>query len=214
MSDAVLLPDGKVLVTGGAERGFTNSNSGDVLRAEIFDPDSELFIPMADATVPRHYYSTALLLPDGTVITAGNTGGFPPYDYIEEKRLESFLPSYLWQGPRPSISPLYRSNMQYNTSFEFTVGVGTNHQLGVLTIESIQRVAIIRLSSVTHANNMDQRYIILRILERHPWEWNPAVGDIQVLAPGDGAIAPPGWYMLFVISEHGVPSRGQFIHLG
>jgi hypothetical protein len=34
-----------------------------------------------------------------------------------------------------------------------------------------------------------------------------------VRTPPDGTWAPPGWYMLFVLSENNVPSRGHFIRL-
>jgi Galactose oxidase-like, Early set domain len=37
---------------------------------------------------------------------------------------------------------------------------------------------------------------------------------LQVKAPANGNLAPPGYYLLFILDEHGVPSVARFVHLG
>ncbi len=70
---ATLLPDGKVLVTGGS-RGTEapgNPSSDPAYAAEMWDPATGTWTTMASLTVLRAYHSTALLLPDGRVLSAG-----------------------------------------------------------------------------------------------------------------------------------------------
>ena len=68
-------------------------------------------------------------------------------------------------------------------------------------------VSLIRLSSTTHNNNMDQRCILLSIMDR-------TVKTLKLSTPKDGSWAPPGHYMLFVVNNDGVPSVGKNIQVG
>jgi hypothetical protein len=91
-----LLPDGKVLVTGGSGGyGFDNA-SYPVYPAEMWDPATGAWTTMASITVYRGYHSTALLLPDGRVLSAGGeqTGA----------SAEIYSPPYLFKGTRPTIT--------------------------------------------------------------------------------------------------------------
>ena len=72
--NATLLPDGKVLVTGGTSGpGFNNPDSP-VHAAEMWDPATENWATMASQQFPRIYHSSAVLLPDGRVLTVGGNG--------------------------------------------------------------------------------------------------------------------------------------------
>jgi hypothetical protein len=84
--NAILLPDRTVLVAGGSR--MDESRVAATLVAEIYDPSGETWTPAAAARVPRLYHSTVVLLPDGTVITAGSN----PTRGDEELRLELFHP--------------------------------------------------------------------------------------------------------------------------
>src|SRR4029450_12832298 len=88
-----LLPDGTVLVTGGATTGGGQDTQNAVYAAELWNPTTETWRTLASNQRPRLYHSTALLLPDGRVVSAG--GEFAPY--IEENA-EFFSPPYLFQG--------------------------------------------------------------------------------------------------------------------
>ena len=67
----IILPNGKVIVFGGSSQGTTNP----IYIPEMFDPENESqgWVTLPAATVPRVYHGTALLLPDGSVWTASST---------------------------------------------------------------------------------------------------------------------------------------------
>jgi hypothetical protein len=195
MSDGVLLPDGTVLTVGGMGRGKADDNEDPVVQAELFDPETESWRPMAEMTIVRRYHSNALLLPDGRVITCGGTAGWPPHPDTNEFRLEFFYPPYLYRGPRPEIERV-SPRPRYNEIF--TIVTSNAHR--------VHSVSVVRASSTTHTLNTDQRYVQLRIEGRE-------IGELRVRAPYDSTIAPPGWYMLFLLTEDKIPSRGQFVQL-
>jgi len=214
LCDATLLANGMVLVSGGASQGNTNTNVGAVHAAELFDPRTEQFRPAGIAQVERRYHATALLLPDGRVLTAGSTGGiFPPTNdigvdkYNPQFRLEVYEPPYLFAGLRPQIEQA-PDHIVYNTPFEITLH-GSDWPAAA---------ALIRNSSVTHGNNMDQRYVGLQILGRTTDMAGRAILRIQ--APLDGTIAPPGFYMLVVQRRSSlatvglVPSEAWMLSIG
>lgn len=182
--NAVLLPDATVLVVGG--RSNSGGTPNPVLIPEIFDPISETWDQAAPHQIPRRYHSTAILLPDGRVLAAG--GDFQPSGEI-------YSPPYLFRGPRPVISSS-PDIISYGGTFnvEFSSSTTTN------------TIALVRLSSVTHSVNMDQRYVLLAE------EIAPGQG-ITIPAPADANLAPPGYYMLFVVSAEGVPSVSTMVQV-
>jgi hypothetical protein len=183
---AVLLPDGKVLAVGGNSKGQFDDI---VYDTELFDPDTCTWQTVAPMRVPRGYHSTALLLPDGRVLACGST----PYGNYE-LRMEVYSPAYLFKGPRPKIMSIPQKRLAYGESFE------------VVYTGAVKSIALIRPGATTHAFDMDQRYIEL--------SFQPLGADrLLVDAPPDEHIAPPGYYMLFLLSETGVPSVAEFVHL-
>ncbi|MEM6677851.1 MAG: galactose oxidase-like domain-containing protein [Pseudomonadota bacterium] len=199
MSDAVLLPDGSVFVSGGAARGYSNANRDPVRGAELYDPTigpDGFFRRMATALSDRLYHAVALLLADGTVMSAGSTGGFPPEPIVQNRSLDIWEPPYLWRGKRPRMAVL--TPPDYDQKFAILVWQKERVKSGVL----------MRLGSVTHANNMDQRCVSLEItrhLEHRSY--------VELRGPKDKTVAPPGPYMLFIVSESGVPSEGEMVLL-
>lgn len=185
--NSVLLPDGKVLAVGGG-RGGTYASP--VLESELFDPATETWSVMAAQQAPRVYHSTAVLLPDGRVLSAGHDNG------SYQTTAEIYSPPYLFKGARPTIAGA-PSSVDYGDQF----GVSTPDA------RSIERIALLRPNSTTHSLNQDQRSVDLAF----------SVTDdntLSVAAPGGGNEAPPGPYMLFLISASGVPSVATFIDVG
>jgi hypothetical protein len=203
--NATILPDGTVLVTGGTQgapgnpnwMAFDNVTPGvPVHVAELWDPAMGKWTLMAEEGVDRCYHSTALLLPDGRVLSAGG-GEYapgnpalpnqpnPPGDSHADAQLYS--PPYLMKGPRPQILAA-PTEIAYGQSFDVTVGV----------TDAISKVSWIRLSSVTHSCNQDQ---LLNFLA-----FKQVAGKVTIQAPAGANVAPPGHYMLFVLNAQGVPS--------
>ena len=199
-----VLVDGTVLVTGGSQRGWANCNSGDIFLSELFDPGSERFHLMAPARHGRRYHSTAMLLPDGSVLSAGSSGGYNLNNECIEPVFvaERFLPPYLWKGPRPRIVNLTSNEIAY----------GSIPAIEVATTEPLaMRVALVRLASVTHGNDMDRRFLWLN--EQGREELPGGNVRLSVSAPANGSVAPPGDYMLFVLDGAGVPSPARMVRV-
>jgi len=148
-----LLPTGEVLATGGAAGG--NALAGVAYAAEIWNPQSGKWRLSAKEDLPRLYHSTAFLLPDGRVISAG--GGAP--GPLVNTNAQAYSPYYLFQqngngqyAARPTIiSPPVTAAVAWGGSLSLT----TKSALPV------QRVTLIRNSALTHSWNVDQRFIEL-----------------------------------------------------
>src|SRR5207237_8777737 len=120
-----------------------------------------------------------LRLPDGSVGVDCTDG---------EGRMESYSPDYLSRGLRPVI-----------TGAPASVAYGQGFSIPLLEGGDVSSVSFIRLSAVTHAFNMGQRHVALDFTQADP-------AEIQITAPADANLAPPGHYMLFVLDGAGVPA--------
>ncbi|MGH2854324.1 MAG: galactose oxidase-like domain-containing protein, partial [Solirubrobacteraceae bacterium] len=204
---AVALPDGTVLETGGAEYVRTE----DVHEAALFDPATNEFTSVAPDPVGRDYHSEALLLPDGRVIALGSN----PVDAATgtatfETRVSLYEPPYLFKGPRPAIEAIDgRAN---ETAADGTTATsqweyGTEHVIGYTSAASIRSAVLIRPGAVTHSSDPNQREVALPITSN-------ANGQLTVGVTGNDNVAPPGYYMVFLVSSKGVPSVAQWVHVG
>jgi hypothetical protein len=137
----------------------------------------------------RGYHSTALLLPDGRVLSAGSDSSTP-----WQQTLEIYSPPYLFQGARPVISSAPTS-IPYSSNFTLTTPDAGN----------VTRVALIRPGAVTHSTNFEQRYVDLT--------WQGGQGQLTVATPSSPNMAPPGSYMLVIVNSSGVPSVMPFLQL-
>jgi hypothetical protein len=183
--NATLLPDGTTLVTGGSsESGFDNP-AGAVYAGELWNPATETWTTVAGFTKYRGYHSFALLLPDGRVLSGGGDGN---------QSAEVYEPGYLFKGARPVI-----------TSAPSTVAYGQTFFVGTPDATQIGRVSLVRLSSVTHSFNMDQR--INRLA------FSAVVDGLNVSGPANGNLTPPGYYMLFILNASGVPSVARIVRV-
>jgi hypothetical protein len=218
MPDSVLLPNGKVLVVGGGRFGqsggllahFTSTDTqgnpdkgatDPVLAPEMFDPVTETWEELCPKSLERLYHTTAVLLPDARVLVAGHDGALnmAPYD-ASQYELELFSPPYLFA---PDGTPAVRPAI-----IEAPASANLGHRFGIRTREAAQiaSVVLIRQSSTTHQINTDQRLVGLAIVG--------AGGDqLQVQMPWRAGVAPPGFYMLFIVNRSGVPSVAHWMRV-
>ena len=183
-----ILPDGKVLVTGGGRTIGATDVANAILPAEMWDPSTEKWTTIASMHSPRLYHSTAVLLPDGRVLITGggrNAGGAQPA--TDQLSAEMYYPPYLFKGPRPTIASA-PSTLQYGQAFAVQTPDASR----------IAKVTLLRLSAVTHALNWNQRYL--------PLAFTTGNGSLSVTAPANANLAPPGYYMLFIVDTNGIPS--------
>lgn len=185
--NATLLPDGRVLVTGGSSgsEDTLGASATPALAAEMWDPATNIWARLASNKVYRGYHASALLLPDGRVLSAG--GNF-------EATAEVYSPPYLFKGARPAV-----------TSAPGSVGYGQTFFVGTPDTESITRVSWIGLSAVTHTNNMGQRINRLG--------FSRTTGGLNVTAPSNSNFCQPGYYMLFLLNGNGVPSVARMVRI-
>ena len=183
---AVVMPDGKIMIVGGCSIGSRNPGSV-VLPTEIYDPELDQWTPTAPLSVGRQYHSVCVLMPDARLLYAG---GEP-----QLMSAEVYTPGYLNRGARPVISAA-PPNAAYGSSFSIQTSQSNE-------IESVVLLAPI---SVTHHTDAGQRYIKLPIVSRTPT-------SLGTRAPANGNIAPPGFYLLFIVNGAGVPSEAQFVRI-
>jgi hypothetical protein len=201
--NATLLPDGTVLVTGGTSGGGFNDVTHPVKVPEVWDPATGDWTEWAEETEPRLYHSTAVLLPDGRVLSAGGgeyrlTNGDDNPNVDSRLNGQIFSPPYLFKStaakPRPDITSA-PSQVTYGQTFD----VGTSHP------NQVDKVRWIRLSSVTHSFNMGQRINVL--------PFTAQATNISVTAPANAKLCPPGHYMLFVLNDDKVPSEAAIVRV-
>jgi hypothetical protein len=199
-----VLADGSVLATGGNTSGAPLVDlQHAVYPAELWNPARDKWRTLASMRVTRQYHSTALLLPDGRVLSAGGglCGTCDAVGYLA-KNAEIFSPPYLFKrypfgalAPRPRI-----------TAAPSSVGYGAQFAIGSPDARSIRKLALVRLGAVTHSVNMEQRYV--------PLEFSAGSATLTATAPANANIAPPGVYMLFAITADGVPSVARMVNVG
>jgi hypothetical protein len=226
---ATLLPDGKVLVTGGVacpgsvniqtvnpNTGVMTCSAGQVLSPELWDPQTGKWTTMNKHNDVRAYHSVAALLPDGRVLVGG--GGLPgavgetglfgaPITDVNQDwarlfghfSIEIFSPPYLFDANgNPATRPVITTTPPASVTYGETIFLGTSGA-------GLQpKVSLVRLPSVTHGTNQDQRLTSIDSV--------PVAGGINVTIPTSPNKLPPGHYMLFVLNN-GVPSVSAIIRV-
>jgi YVTN family beta-propeller protein len=188
-----LLADGKVLATGGST--VWNEMVGVNYTAEIWNPTTGQWTVGATYNRARLYHNIALLLPDGTVMVGG--GGAPGPQV--NTNFELYFPPYLFAAngtlaARPTI-----------TTAPTVLDIGKTFNVQVGGAGTVGRVVLVKTGSVTHGNNMEQRFVEL------PFTANGNALSVQ--APSRAGEATPGFYMLYVLNTAGVPSVARIVRM-
>ena len=211
----VLLPDGRVLILAGYDNLSTVSRTG---FAEYVDPRNNFSVTQGTARMPetRGYHTVAVLLPDGRVMLGG--GNVAGEDAIERSDFRYYYPDYM-SKPRP------------RTLFvQPAISIGGWALVTVPHGTSVSEAAVMGLGSMTHAFDMNQRHVQLRVtnpgitMRSDSGRWVQADASqcaasggcfdlLYLQAPATRQLAPPGDYMLFVLDANRVPSEGQMVRL-
>jgi galactose oxidase len=196
-ASGVALPDGQVLVVGGQPnpRVFTDTDAR--MSPEIWNPATGKWTTLAPMAIPRTYHSVATLLPDGRVFVGG--GGLctncTTTNHLDG---EIFTPPYLLNADgsartRPKI-----------VTAPATAKAGST--IAVTTGAPLTKFSLVRMSTVTHTVNTDQRRI--------PVTASAISGNTASLKlPADRGVLVPGTYMLFALDGQGVPSVAATINI-
>ena len=166
---------------------------------ELWDPQTGQWRLGPAQTEARAYHSTALLLPDGRVMSAGDDFNGDPgkvnastdNDPMEDTA-EIYKPPYLFRGPRPTISSAPRDDRLNGT---FSSHAEREHHEG--------RAGRARRGHPRRGHEPADAE--LNVVQ--------GTGCVSVTAPSGINAAPPGYYMLFLLNDQGVPSVAKFVRL-
>jgi hypothetical protein len=186
LMNSVVLPSGEVLVLGG---GAAFEYTSPVFVPELYDPVSRSWKDMAPQQASRMYHSTALLLPDGRVLSAGQD--FGPLARFGE----IFSPPYLFRGPRPTVVGAPAS-IVHGRRFSFTSNQAAD----------VRKVVLVRPGSATHQVDTDQRSV--------PLQFSVSGSSVSALVPANVNQVPPAYYLLFALNSLGVPSVAPWVRVG
>ena len=206
--NATVLPDGSVLVNGGNDLNYNQGRTPKT--AEVWDPTSGRWTTMAAQQIPRPYHSVGLLLPDASVFSAGGYDGDSSSNLYERpgdpkqskyRNAEMFSPAYLFKKDGSGE----RAERPQILGAPISVNYKQNFALNVSAAAGIAKVNLIKLGSVTHGFNFGQRLVKLK--------FSRTAGSLGVSAPSNANLAPPGYYMLFIVDANGVPSVASMLQV-
>ena len=202
-NNAVALPDGNVLIVGGRATGVNS------LHFQLYNPADGTRKDLISSPVPRYDHSTALIMPDGGVwVMGGNRVNLIPSNLMpgelqtQAQRdasvpvAEYYRPPYFFKGPRPVIEKAPHT-IRYGKKFNLEVS-GYTGEIG--------QVVLLRTGPITHNWTWGNQYVKLPVVERES-------GDLGVTAPPLPGVAVPGDYLIFAVSQNGVPSEGRHVRL-
>ncbi|WIA21235.1 hypothetical protein OEZ85_000476 [Tetradesmus obliquus] len=216
--DSTVLPNGKVLLINGVEEGysglgyFPSPNNVPINEPWIYDPAAPAGKRYrrtgAYTDIPRFYHATAVMTSYGDVLLGGSTiaAGFTSYHMADfnittykhqDFRIEYFVPHYII-GPRPTLE-FVPTVVEYGTSFTVTLAANTS-------ATSIATVALVDAGTTTHSSNMATRNQKLEFSVS-------GAHELTVTAPANTFMAPPTFYLLFVVGQDEKYSEGHWFKL-
>lgn len=191
-ANATVLPNGKVLLTGGSE--LYNDRTRTSNQASTWDPVTRAWTQGAAGTMDRLYHSVGMLMTDGTVLVGGG-GAWGPLNNLN---VEFYYPQYLFNAngtlaTRPTISAAATATSVGQT-FNMTVS------------SDVTKVTLVKAGSVTHSWNNEQNF--------HELSFTRAGNVLTVTMPTSAINAPPGMYMVFALNAQGTPSLARMVKVG
>lgn len=237
MGQFIILPDGKLLVVNGGLNGTAGYSqatlttptfaqmpfgeslaSGPVLTPAIYDPNAApgsrwSKAGLSASTIPRLYHSSAMLLPDASVMIAGSN---PNVDvnlttvFPTTYKIEIFYPPYFSASTRPVPTGIPKTISYGGNSFDITVPASSYSGSANDAVDATT-VVLHRGGFTTHAMNMGQRYLQLNNTYTVNKDGSLTLHVAQ--APPNPNLFQPGPAFVFV-TIHGIPSNGTYVIVG
>lgn len=223
-STGVVLPTGQTIAFNGGNRDdvLLPGTSFPVTQAEMFNPATNQWTPLASSVDPRTYHNTAVLLPTGQVLVGGHSPISTGYAYnttlpgglikaFRDPSFQIYNPPYLeWGIPQPKISNVTGTNTVKLASGEFdNAPNGASLTIQTPQAASLDNVTLIRNTALTHEVDGDQRSVVVPVTSR-------TNHSVTVSVPS-GNVVPPGPYMLFInqkTAKGDVPSVAKQVFVG
>jgi hypothetical protein len=224
-STSVLLPTGQVIAFNGGNRDdvVLPGTSFPVTQAELFDPATKTWTPLASSGDPRTYHNTAELLPTGQVLVGGHSPISTGYSYnttlpggfIKAQRDPSFQlynPPYLeWGIPQPTITSVTGTTPTVLASGTFdNAAYGSTLTITTPQAATLDNVTLVRNPAITHLVDGDQRSVVAPIVSR-------TASTVTIQVPTSDNVVPPGPYMVFInqkTAKGDIPSVAKQIFVG
>ncbi|WP_035795008.1 galactose oxidase early set domain-containing protein [Kitasatospora mediocidica] len=204
--DTLILPNGNLFTVNGSYdirdygNGPYNPNADLKYRqTELRDAQGRWTLGPVQR-LPRGYHSNAVLLPDGRIMVTGDElqqiANNPDIKSGMNGTIEIYEPPYLHQGPRPVLSKAPSRPLGYDSAFKVTT----------TTPSRVSRAVLVAPITSTHSVDTSQRHLELQITGR-------SGNRLELKTPPSAQAAPPGYYMLFLLDDAGVPSEAKFVQL-
>jgi hypothetical protein len=226
MGQFVYLPDGTMWMGNGINMGTAGYGNDHYSVGQSYGQDPVYMPAIYNSSAPlggrwnrtgltasdneRMYHSTAILLPDSSILISGSN---PNADFTNEQwrsrtDVEKWFPWY-YSETRP-VFPNPPANLSYG-------GDSWNVSLGNITDEATvqsAKVVVIRGGFNTHAIGFGQRYLVLNSTYTIDMNTNESTLHVSQM-PGDVGpfVFQPGPAMVFLV-VNGVPSEGEFVMVG
>jgi hypothetical protein len=191
-ADATILPNGEVLINGGQAY---NDKEFSIYTPEIYQPANNTWRSLSDAKFRRNYHSTSLLLPNGTVLTAGG----------DVWNAEIFYPPYLFEKDQKTGKTKFAKRPEI-TQIDKKIKDRSNFIIKTKNSEEINKVSIISTGSTTHAQSSElkMRFLNFKVINK---------SEISIKIDENKNSLQSGTYLVFLINDKGVPSEGKVVFL-
>jgi hypothetical protein len=237
MGQFIILPNGKLLIVNGGVNGTAGYStqtlvttsysdmpygmslaSGPVGTPALYDPSAPKGkrwsnAGLSSSDIPRLYHSSALLLPDASVLIAGsnpnvdvNTSTIFPTTY----KAEIFYPPYYAAKTRPAPTGMPKNISYGGASFDITVPA-SSYSGSANDAADNTTVVLIRPGWTTHAMNMGQRF--LQLNNTYTVDSDGSIKLHVAQAPPNANLFTPGPALLFVVVND-IPSNGTMVQVG
>ncbi|WVZ56321.1 hypothetical protein U9M48_006869 [Paspalum notatum var. saurae] len=232
MGDMILLPNGaEVAIINGAADGTAGWESArtPAYAPVLYRPDhapGDRFETQDATGVARLYHSSAVLLRDGRLLVGGSNPhtyyNFSNVQFPTDLSLEAFSPEYLDPSNDPLRPKILRpsptgaaTSAAYGATvtLQFSVPASARRRRGgAAGLLGEVSVTMVAPSFTTHSFAMNQRLLFLEVTKTAAVRGHAGTYNVSVTMPATAVLAPPGYYMVFVVNGH-IPSEGIWVHI-